>query len=365
MDECLYHKCKLWSWRILTPSKPFKLLLWPKSGRRLDECRGYCQGCSLWLTSTRGLVEVSWIQILTSKITQICQDIHDIKLRRLLITQSDEEPIVITNSILTNQSDHKNTLGSNRSRPDPLDTHEGRAEDGNDYVYKTPNLLEHDIPNNQEDHGRCPPQLLPKPSGMTPEPLPCPDPSEASEMSSLLLTSLLSPLKKDDNEPVAWSMYTERPVLSWNLCLAPVKKYGGVEPAEESEMREGTGLRREEASPCLEFGGGIGTGAAWPDRTDSEAEPPLSAIPSALWHEGQVELWRSMRMAWVGTQCSMIKWLKEAATFSKATNRLSTPSIWEETKAWSAQISWTLFLTNSISGVDPTSSEGWGRFSSA
>ena len=140
--------------------------------------------------------------------------------------------------------------GSDRSRPDPPDTHEDCAEDGNDYVYRTPSLLKHGIPNNQEDHGRCPPQPLPKPSGMTPEPLPCPDPSEASETSSSLRASLLSPPKKDDNEPVASSMYTERPDLSWNLCLAPARKYGGVEPAEESEMREGTGLRREEASPC-------------------------------------------------------------------------------------------------------------------
>ena len=225
---------------------------------------------------------VSRIRVLTSKITQVCQDICDIKLRRLLITQSDEEPIIITNSILTNQNDRKNTLGSDRSRPDPPDTHGDRAEDGNDYVYRTPNLLEHDIQNSLEDHGRCPPQPLLKPSGMTPEPLPCPDPSEASETSSLLLASRSSPPKKDDIKPVASSMYTERPDLSWNLCLAPVKKYGGVEPAEESEMREGTGLRREEASPCLEFGGGIGTGAARPDRMDSEAEPPLSAIPSAL-----------------------------------------------------------------------------------
>ena len=229
-----------------------------------------------------GRLFLSRIQLLTSKITQVCQDIRDIKLRRLLITRSDEEPIVITSSILTNQNDRKNTLGSNRSRPDPLDTHEDHAEDGNDYVYRTPNLLEHNIPNNQEDHGRCPPQPLPKPSGMTPEPLPCPDPSEASETSSSLLTSLSSPPKKDDNELVASSMYTERPDLSWNLCLAPTKKYGGVEPAEESEMREGTGLRREEASPCQEFGGGTGIGAARPDRTDSETEPPLSAIPSAL-----------------------------------------------------------------------------------
>ena len=205
---------------------------------------------------------LSQIRILTSKITQVCQDIRDIKLRRLLITQSDNEPNDITKCILTNQSDRKNTSGSSRSRPDPPDTHEDRAEDGNDYVYKTPNPLEYDTQNNQEDHGRCPPQPLPKPSGMTPEPLPCPDPSEASEKSSSLLTSLSSPPKKDDNEPVASSMYTESPDLSWSLCLAPAKKYGGVELVEELEMREGTGLRREEASPCLEFGGGTGTGAA-------------------------------------------------------------------------------------------------------
>ena len=228
------------------------------------------------------ILKLSQIQLLTSKITQVCQDIRDIKLRRLLITRSDEEPIVITSSILTNQNDRKNTLGSDRSRPGPLDTHGDHAEDGNDYVYRTPNLLEHDIQNSLENHGRCPPQLRPKPSGMTPEPLPCLDPSEASEMSSSLLTSLSSPPKKDDIELVASSMYTERPAPSWNLCLAPAKKYGGVEPAEESEMREGTGLRREEASPDREFGGGTGIRAVRPDRTDSETEPPLSATPSAL-----------------------------------------------------------------------------------
>ena len=52
---------------------------------------------------------VSRIRILTSKITQVCQDIRDIKLRQLLITQLDKEPNDISSSILTNQSDHKNT----------------------------------------------------------------------------------------------------------------------------------------------------------------------------------------------------------------------------------------------------------------
>ena len=193
-----------------------------------------------------------------------------------------QEPNDITDRILTNQSDRKNTWGSDRSKSDPPDTHEDHAEGDIDYAYKTPNHLKHDTQNNPEDHGKCPPPLRPVPSGMTPEPLPYPDPSEASETSSLLPTSLSSPLKKDDNEPNASSMYTERPNLSWNLCLVSAKKNGGVEPAEELEMREGTGLMREEASPCLEFGRGIGTRAARPDRTDSEAEPPLSATPSAL-----------------------------------------------------------------------------------
>ena len=225
---------------------------------------------------------MSRTQILTSKITQVCQDIHDIKLRQLLITQLDKEPNDITSRILTNQSDRKNTWGSNRSKPDPPDTHEDHAEGDIDYVYRTPNHLEHNTQNNPEDHERYPPQPRPIPSGTTPEPLPYPDPSEASETSSSLLTSLLSLPKKDNNEPVASSMYMERPNLSWNLCLAPVKKYRGVEPTEESEMREGIELMREGASPCLEFGGGTGIGVARPDRTDLETEPPLLAIASAL-----------------------------------------------------------------------------------
>ena len=97
---------------------------------------------------------------------------------------------------------------------------------------------------------------------MTPALPPCPDPSEASERSSSLPTSFSSLLKKDNIEPDAWLMNMERPGLSWNLCLAPAKKNGGVKPTEELEMREGTGLMREEASPCLEFGGGTGTRVA-------------------------------------------------------------------------------------------------------
>ena len=62
----------------------------------------------------------------------------------------------------------------------------------------------------------------------------------------------------------------------------PAKKNSGVELEEESEMREGTGLRGGGASPCQEFGGETGTRVAQPDWTDSEAKPPLLTNPSAL-----------------------------------------------------------------------------------
>ena len=205
------------------------------------------------LTPLVGAQNLSRIRTLTSKITQVCQDICDIKLRQLLITRSDEEPNNITNSTLTNQSDCKDTWGSYKTRPETLDIHEGHAEGDNDYAYKTSN--HHELSN--QDSLQCRdtylPQRLPKPSGMTPKPLPFPNPSEASETSSSLPASLSSPPKKDNNKPVALLMYTKSPFLSWALCLAPTKKNGRVEPAEELEMREGAGLMRGGASPCLEF----------------------------------------------------------------------------------------------------------------
>ena len=181
-------------------------------------------------------------------------------------------------------------MGSDRSRPETPDIHEGRAEDGNNYIYRTPNHLELGSQGNLQCRDTYQPQRPTRPSGMTPEPLLYPVPSEASETLSSLPTSLSSSLKKDDIEPGALSIYMERPDLSWSLCLAPAKKYGGVELVEELEIREGIGLMMEEASPCLEFSGGTGIGRARPDRMDSEVKPPLLAIASALSQEGQVEL---------------------------------------------------------------------------
>ena len=192
---------------------------------------------------------VSQIQTLTSKITQVCQDICDIKLRRLLIMQSEKEPDDITNNILTNRNDHKDTWGSDRSRPETPDIHEGRAEGDNDYTYRTPNHHKLGNQDSLQRHDTYQPQQLPKPSGMTPEPLPYPDPSEASEIPSSLPTSLSLPPKKDNIKPDALLMYMESPDLSWRLCLVPAKKNGRVKLEEESEMREGTGLMREGASP--------------------------------------------------------------------------------------------------------------------
>ena len=173
---------------------------------------------------------------------------------------SDKEPNSITNNILTNQSDCKDTWGSERSRSGTLDIHEGHAVDDNDYTYNTPNCHKLSNRDNLQHHDTCQPLWLQEPSEMPPELLPYPDPSEASERSSLPLTSLSSLPKKDDIEPATLSMNTERPDASWSLCLAPAKEYGGAEPEEELEMREGTGVRKGGASPDQEFGRGIGIG---------------------------------------------------------------------------------------------------------
>ena len=77
-----------------------------------------------------------------------------------------------------------------------------------------------------------------------------PDPSEASEMSSLLLISLELLLRKDNIVDTVLSMNTEQPDAFWNLCLASTRKNGGVNLEEELEMREGIGLMMGVASPC-------------------------------------------------------------------------------------------------------------------
>ena len=140
--------------------------------------------------------------------------------------------------------------GSNRSTPGTQNIHGDHAEDENNYVYNTPNHLELSNWDNQQHHDTCPPQQPPQPSEMPPVPLPYPDPSEASERSSLLLVSPLLLPRKTDITDNALSMNMAWPDVLWNLCLAPAKKNGGVEPEEELEMREGIGLRRGVASPC-------------------------------------------------------------------------------------------------------------------
>ena len=140
-------------------------------------------------------------------------------------------------------------MGSNRSRPGTLDIHEGHAEDDINYVYKNPNHHELGNQDIQQHHETYLSQWPPAPSGTTSDPLLYPDPSEASERSSSLLTSLSSLPKKDDIEPITLLMYTERAADLWTLYLAPAKKNGEVKLAEESEMREEMGLMRGVESP--------------------------------------------------------------------------------------------------------------------
>ena len=164
---------------------------------------GHSPPLSITLVHNNSRMKLSRISIVTSKITQVCQDICDIKLRQLVITQSDKKTNDITSNILTNQSDCKDIWDSNKRRSGTWDKHEDHAEDGNNYVYRTPNHSKYGNQDNPQHHDTYPPQWWPEPSEMPPTPLPYPDPSEASERSSLPLTSPLSSPKKDDTEPDA------------------------------------------------------------------------------------------------------------------------------------------------------------------
>ena len=173
-------------------------------------------------------------------------------------------------------------MGSSKSRLGTPDIHEGCAEDDINYVYRIPNHHKHSNQNTLQHHDTYQPQQLQEPPGMTPVPLPYPDPSEASGRPSWLPTSLLSLPKKDDIKPNTSSIYTENPTDAWSLSLAPAKKNSRTKLGEESEMREGIGLRRVVVSPDQEFGREIGTRAALPDCLDSTAKSPLLAIALAL-----------------------------------------------------------------------------------
>ena len=124
---------------------------------------------------------MSWIQNLTSKTTQVCKDICDIILRWLLVTCLKQPDNVITKQIQTNQSDHKDTSGSDRNKPGSLDKHRDCAEGDNNYTHSTPNHCKPNNPDTLRDHDTDHHLLLTKPSGMLPLPHPDPYPSETFE----------------------------------------------------------------------------------------------------------------------------------------------------------------------------------------
>ena len=79
----------LWSQWILTPSKPLSCrngLEWKENGRSAEGTQNMSHLDLKHDERRRVRISLSRIRILTSKITQVCQDIRDIKLRQLLIT---------------------------------------------------------------------------------------------------------------------------------------------------------------------------------------------------------------------------------------------------------------------------------------
>ena len=165
MDECLYHKCKLWSQRILTQSKPFESPLWPRSGRRLSR-----------------------IQLLTSKISHICQEICDIKSTRKPKSNSLSKGYTST-GIDEGRKDRKSTREPNSSSFATEDNDDG---DGLDETYSSHSKQCHCEPSNLDipsHHVLSPPSPSPGPSGSTPTPPANLSPSPTSRIGTVTPSS--------------------------------------------------------------------------------------------------------------------------------------------------------------------------------
>ena len=138
--------------------------------------------------------------------------------------QSEHQSNDITNSVLTNQNDCKDTWDSDRSKPNPLDKHGGHTEGENDYIYSIPNCHELNNQDNPEDHETYPHQLQPEPSKMPPLPCPSSYPSEAFEKFSFLPVLPLLLLRKDDIVNPVSLMNMVCPIILGNAFMCPQRR---------------------------------------------------------------------------------------------------------------------------------------------
>ena len=201
---------------------------------------------------------MSQIQSLTSKISHICQEIHDIETRR-----KPQTNIAIRN--YTNTGLAEEQTGQNYTQgPDSSNSaKEGSDdEDGWGETYSSHSKLHHREPNNPDTpshHAPIPPSPNPAPSESILEPPGDLSPSPASRIATETPSSLVKLERKACSAALSSSVHISPSgsCAAWNILLS-TRNGLGEESVEESGMRE------ESSSVTGERGGGPGVGGLRP-----------------------------------------------------------------------------------------------------
>ena len=203
---------------------------------------------------------MSRIQSLTSKISQICQEIRDIKEARR--PKSNLFKSNYTNTSLDEGRKDRNCtqeLGSSSSAREDND-------DGGDLgdTYSSCSTQYHPAPNNLDKtshHAPIPPSPNLSPSESILEPPGDLSPSPASRIATETPSSLSKLVRKACNAALSSLVHTNPsgPCAAWNVLLSTRNRLG-----EASE--EESGMTEESSSLTGERGGGPGVGGLRPER---------------------------------------------------------------------------------------------------
>ena len=203
---------------------------------------------------------MSQIQLLTSRISHICQEIRDIKRQRK--PQTNIAIQNYTNTGLVEEQTNRNYTwepDSNNSAKEGSD-----GVDGLGGTYSFDSKLHHHEPNNLDTpshHAPAPPSLNPVPSESSLEPPGDLSPSPASKIVTATPSSLSKEERKACNAALSSSVHTSPsgPCAAWNVLLLTRNRLG-EESVEESGMTE------DLSSVTGERGGGPGVGGLHPAR---------------------------------------------------------------------------------------------------
>ena len=290
---------------------------------------------------------LSWIHLLISKISHVCQEIHDIKQTRKPKSNL-LKPNYINTSLDEGWKDWNCTQepGSNSSAKEDSGD---EGDWGNTYSSHS-TLCRHEPsnPDNPSHHAPTPPSPNLPPSESIQEPPGDLSPSPASKIVTST-PSLLAKLERKACNAALSSLVHISPskpcatrnvlFLTWNrLGEESVEESGMTEESlsETGERGGGPGV----AGLCLEWGGGMGMaidkeGGAKDNRTR------LGIGSLSPLQVQQRESWRDKMMAWRGIQCSLVKWSKATSRAANFTDFPSKSNTW----CWRLSTSWLVTST--------------------